>query len=117
MYKWNKNIDALVDFKSIHGHCNVSQNYPENPALGRWCQYLRAAYKNNKLAQDTIKQLDDLGFIWDPAMHKWNENYDALVYFKSIHGHCNVPRNYPENPALGAWCHNQRQDYKNNMLT
>ena len=43
---------------------NVPQNYPENPALGRWCQNIRQDYKKNKLAQDKIKRLDDLGFSW-----------------------------------------------------
>ena len=41
------------------------RNYPENPALGKWCDNQRTAYENNKLAQDKIKRLDDLGFIWD----------------------------------------------------
>ena len=116
-YEWNKNIDDLVDFKSINGHCNVPQNYPENPALGGLCSNLRRYYKKNKLAQDKIKRLDDLGFIWDLLEYEWNKNYNALIDFKSIHGHCNVPRNYPEYPALGRWCDKQRTAYKNNKLS
>ena len=51
-------------FKSIHGHCNVPYNYSENRVLAKWCDTQRQAFKNNKLAQDKIKQLDDLGFSW-----------------------------------------------------
>ena len=94
----------------------MPRNYLENPALGRWCSTQRRFYKNNKLAQDKIKRLDDLGFIWDPYKYEWNNYYDALVDFKSIHGHCNVPQSYPKNPVLGIWCDRQRQAYKKNKL-
>ena len=94
----------------------MPQRYPENLALGIWCAKQRQAYKKNNLAQDQIKRLDDLGFVWDPYTYEWNKNYDALVDFKSIHAHCNVPYNYPENPGLGRWCNRQRHAYKNNKL-
>jgi len=39
-----------------------------------------------------------------------------LVKFKETYGHCNVPKNWPENPRLGHWVENQRSLFKNNEL-
>ena len=84
---WHVKYGELKEFKRIHGHCNVPWNYPENPALGIWCDNQRQDYKNNKLAQYKIKRLVDIGFIWNISTYEWNKNYDALVDFKSIYGH------------------------------
>lgn len=34
--------------------------------------------------------------------------FAALREFKSLHGHCHVPREYPENKELGNWYHRCR---------
>merc|ERR1711957_808791 len=39
---------------------------------------------------------------------KWSKNYSKLVAYHTSNGHCNVPRNYPADPALGGWVMNQR---------
>lgn len=33
----------------------------------------------------------------------WNQRFEELKQFKSIHGHTNVPQKYENNPSLGAW--------------
>ena len=38
----------------------------------------------------------------------WEKNYQALVAFKAQEGHCNVPRDHPENPQLGTWLNEQQ---------
>lgn len=53
-------------------------------------------------------RLDALGFEWDPLEAAWEEMFAALVAFKAKHGHCNVPRKWPEHEALGVWVSNQR---------
>ena len=113
---WHIRYGELKEFKKIHGHCNVPNRYPENPALGGWCRTQRKRYKKNLISGDKIKLLEEIGFIWDILTYQWNKNYDALVCFKSIHGHCNVPYNYSENRVLAKWCDTQRQAFKNNKL-
>jgi len=39
---------------------------------------------------------------------QWFRRYIELKAYKVKHGHCNVPRRYTENPALGTWVSNQR---------
>ncbi len=38
-------IQELLTFRDTHGHCNVPQKYPENPALGAWVAQQRRRYK------------------------------------------------------------------------
>lgn len=42
----------------------------------------------------------------------WNAQYQALLEFKGLHGHCIVPQNYPPNPKLGLWVMAQRRYFK-----
>jgi hypothetical protein len=37
--------------------------------------------------------------------------FEALTTYKQIYGHCNVPRKWKDNPALGNWCHAQRRSW------
>ncbi len=38
---WEKRFTELVDFKRAQGHCEVPQNYSENPSLGTWVNKVR----------------------------------------------------------------------------
>lgn len=39
----------------------------------------------------------------------WDLRLQQLLAFKAGHGHCNVPRHWPENPKLARWVTNQRR--------
>lgn len=43
---------------------------------------------------------------------RWNERYSELVEYKSQHGNCNVPYNWPANRTLSQWVKRQRHQYK-----
>jgi len=43
---------------------------------------------------------------------KWNQRYQDLVQFRAKHGHCLVPLDWPENPALAHWIKHQRGQHK-----
>lgn len=43
---------------------------------------------------------------------KWNQRYQDLVQFRSKHGNCLVPLEFPENPALAHWVKHQRGQHK-----
>lgn len=38
---WDKRFSELIDFKRVHGHCEVPQNYAENTSLGTWVNKVR----------------------------------------------------------------------------
>jgi len=55
------------------------------------------------------KTLEMRAYVWDVSL-------DRLREFKKIHGHCNVPPNYPKDRKLGIWVHNQRRFWKEGVL-
>src|SRR5205085_10733837 len=39
----------------------------------------------------------------------WRRQYDALVRFRNVEGHSDVPRRHPADPALARWVSHQRE--------
>lgn len=48
----------------------------------------------------------------DYQEEKWDIQFKELLTFKSKHGHCRVPQNYEDNPALSHWVKRQRYQHK-----
>jgi len=114
---WNEMYEKLVEYKSIHGNCNVPINWFENSQLGRWVSGQRKAKKEDKLGEERIKQLTKIGFIWDSLVQAWEENFAALLQYKNMYGDCNVPNKWDKNPTLGIWVQHQRQNKKKGKIS
>lgn len=71
--RWNLRYNELVEFKRKEGHCRVPHGYPLNKKLAWWVMNQRAQYaqrhkkETNWLTKERLKQLDDLGFDWNPT--------------------------------------------------
>jgi hypothetical protein len=52
--------------------------------------------------------MTEVGFVWDLLEAAWEEQFAALTEYKESHGHCNVPKRWPDNPALAHWVGDQR---------
>jgi hypothetical protein len=71
---WSTMLHRLQEFKDTYGHCDVEVDYmnPSVYQLGMWTDQLRALYKvytmtgtSSHLTHTRIKELDNLGFVWD----------------------------------------------------
>jgi superfamily II DNA or RNA helicase len=60
--QWEEMFAALVNYKAEHGHCRVPRHWIENSRLAQWVTTQRT--KRNKLSEDRIRRLDELGFQW-----------------------------------------------------
>ena len=98
-----------------------TKGYAENPQLGTWVSTQRAQYKKfqqdpstSQMTQERIERLESIAFQWVvPRSAEWDTKFHELVAYKDAHGgSCNVPQGYVENPQLGKWVSNQRQQYK-----
>ena len=124
--KWDEKYQQLVDFKSTHGHCLVPHNWIHNPSLAQWVKRQRYQYvlkhktwgrcsESKRVSTLTDKRqelLESIGFVWSPHDAMWEEKYHELMDYKQVHGHCNVPTNYPQNRSLSSWVRGQRHQYK-----
>jgi len=123
---WESRFDELAAFKEKNGHCNVPNSYPQNKKLGSFVKKQREDYrlkmsgKKSPMSDTRIQKLEGIGFAWVIGKNKqfyspdsWMQRLEDLKAFKEQHGHCFVPRKYPENQALSYWVERQRQDYRN----
>jgi hypothetical protein len=71
---WEDRLSELVDYRKIHGHCNVPQRYSENYKLGHWVGTQRKQYKlhleekTSQISLTRIQALESLGFEWKASM-------------------------------------------------
>ena len=114
---WNQMFEALQQYKSNNGDCDVPQSYPPNQKLGNWVGTQRIAKKSGKLSSDKIQKLETNGFSWNPIEDAWNQMFEALQQYKSSNDDCNVPQSYPPNQKLGNWVGTQRVAKKNGKLS
>ena len=63
---WEKSYKELAAYKNHFGHCNIPISYEANPSLGAWAFSQRMAHKKDKLSQDRIEKLNEVGFSFGP---------------------------------------------------
>jgi len=110
---WDIMYGKLLAFKEKCGHCDVSSRDNDNKELGNWVCHQRQNYKVNKLSDNRINLLNEIGFAWS-IIEDWNISYDNLVAFKDKYGHCDV---LCDNKELRSWVNTQRNYHKNKNLS
>ncbi|GMI14727.1 hypothetical protein TrLO_g12523 [Triparma laevis f. longispina] len=118
--EWEENFQALTEYKKAEGDCLVPQRFEmvEGAKLGAWVRNLRKAYNNDRLSEDRVAMLEELGFVWDQLELAWERNFQALMNYKKEEGDCLVPARFKtvEGVRLGRWVSNQRNTYKNGQV-
>ncbi|CAJ1966826.1 unnamed protein product [Cylindrotheca closterium] len=61
--QWDDWFDQLLAFKDEHGHCLVPQSFPR---FGMWVNTQRGLYRKGILSDDRKRQLEAIGFVWNP---------------------------------------------------
>jgi hypothetical protein len=68
--------------------------------------------KRSPMTAFRIQALESLDFEWGACVTPWEDRLSELADYRKIHGHCNVPQRYSENPKLGHWVGQQRRNYR-----
>jgi hypothetical protein len=115
--QWYEKFEKLVEFKRIHDHCLVPNNWGKNEPLALWVKRQRYQYRlkregqHSTLTEEREAALDELGFVWDSHGAVWEERLAELKLFKARYGHCNVPAG-SEDRQLAIWVKCQRRQNK-----
>ena len=112
---WDERYGELRAFREANGHCNVSRSHA-NAALAQWVNNQRAFRRRKILSADRIHRLTSIGFTWDVLDATWDEMCEALVRFRAVERHCNVPRTF-DNQRLVNWVNKQRFMYQQRRLS
>ena len=99
--QWNAMYCELEAFKAEHGHCKVPQSQGK---LGTWVAGQRVLRRKERLAEERLQKLDDIGFVWG-ALPKWLDRLEELIKYKAQYSDCNVPASHG---PLGNWVTTQR---------
>ena len=82
---WESRISQLEEFISQHGHCCIQRENSSDNLL-RWAQYMRTLYNRGQLESQRVKELNELGFVWDVTEYKWSRNLNGLTKFADEKG-------------------------------
>ena len=106
---WEKGFRYLKVYSDRTGSCRVPDKWIENGfRLGQWAGVQRRS--RDKIPEEKLRRLDELGFVWDAREAIWNEGYTYLVFYKNREEDCLVPLSHKENGfMLGQWVDRQRQ--------
>jgi hypothetical protein len=116
--RWNERFQELCQFRREYEYCCVPSHWPKNRPLALWVKRQRYQYRiknagqRSTMTEDREKLLEQLGFVWDSRSAFWEERLNELHAYRDMHGHCNVPTKYPENPKLTVWAKCQRRQFK-----
>jgi hypothetical protein len=121
---WQRCWERLMEFRKRFGHCHVPATWAEDRALGFWAVQLRYYRKRGRLSEERIRQLDDVGFVWEPQAlrsseqnPRWLARLAELEAFHQQHGHWRVPVGLAEFRPLRIWVDNQRISYRHGDLS
>jgi hypothetical protein len=94
---------ALLEYKQEFGHPNV----PLGNTEGRQCETLRRLHIQEKLTEEEVNALTELGFRWLTLedVYKTADFDDMYKRLKDYFNDTNdfPPKKYPADPELGAW--------------
>jgi len=111
-FVWDVREEAWQQhFADLKAHLAQYGCYPTiatNLPLASWVR----AQRKLKPSDERSRQLDAIGFAWDPREESWMERYGELAAFQKRHGHCRIPARDPKYHQLWDWLHFQKTKRK-----
>ena len=63
-HAWNEMYQRLVNYKQVHGDCNVPSGWKEELQLGSWVVRQKYRRKKGLMRGERIRMLDEVGIRW-----------------------------------------------------
>ncbi|MEU4234831.1 Helicase associated domain protein [Nonomuraea sp. NPDC026600] len=119
--EWEQFLADLDDYQRQNGDLDIPQQYvtpgPNGRKLGAKVAGTRCRRQEGRLPEEEIKELDQIGFIWNALEYRFNRYLEALYAYKRTHnGNVEVPQKYvtppPEKLTLGRWLSQEKARYR-----
>ena len=112
--QWQEMFRRLLAFKTEAGDCNVPQGYKDK-ALAYWVNVQRQSKERDQYEPNRAKQLDAVGFDWNPNNTRWEQQFQRVVEYKNEQGNLNIPATI-SSMSLETWIKEQRRaNYKGRL--
>lgn len=115
---WENGFIEAKNYSEEYGNLSVPKNYRSNTdfPLGIWIQRQRILYKNNKISEDRIKRLTDVGMNWNPD--NWEARFNLVKQYYEEHGNINISqKEVIQGVWLGKWIVSQKKAIEEGKLT
>lgn len=115
---WENGFLEAKNYSEEYGNLSVPKNYRSNTdfPLGIWIQRQRSLYKNNKISEDRIKRLTDIGMNWNPD--NWEARFNLVKQYYEEHGNINISqKEVIQGIWLGKWIVSQKKAMQEGKLT
>ncbi|WP_102411416.1 Helicase associated domain protein [Beduinella massiliensis] len=119
---WDQYYASACEYYEQHGNLMVPKRYTDEDGLcmGTWIQRQRLLYKGTqaqKLTQEQIELLENIGMVWKDRMElAWENGYAHAKQFYDKNGDLRVKDSYvcEDGYRLGSWLNMLRQIRKGN---
>lgn len=101
-----RQLAILKRYHEQHGDCLVPNSEPHQ-ALAHWVSRLRRLKSQDKLPDDQVTALNELGFEWSHDEGCWQRMCRQLEQFAAEQGHCLAPPS-GDTLRLAHWVYAQR---------
>ena len=112
---WMQYYALAKQYYKEHGDLNIPANYvtSDGVKLGVWIASQRYSMKKNRISEEQIHLLDEIGMSWNRFTGKWNAAFAYAQAYFNAHGVLDPPAEYKTDDgfALGAWVVSQRRKY------
>ena len=115
---WEKGFFEAKKYYEKYGDLNVPVKYETDNlfSLATWIQRQRNLYKNNKICDDRIKRLTDIGMNWNPD--NWESRFKLVKQYYEEHGNINISqKEVIQGVWLGKWIVSQKKAMQEGKLT
>ena len=115
---WENGFIEAKNYSEEYGNLSVPKNYRSNTdfPLGIWIQRQRSLYKNNKISEDRIKRLTNVGMNWNPD--NWESRFNLVKQYYEEHGNINISqKEVIQGIWLGKWIVSQKKAMQEGKLT
>lgn len=115
---WENGFIEAKNYSEEYGNLSVPKNYRTTTdfPLGIWIQRQRSLYKNNKISEDRIKRLTNVGMNWNPD--NWESRFNLVKQYYEEHGNINISqKEVIQGIWLGKWIVSQKKAMQEGKLT
>ena len=118
---WQHGFEVAKKYHDTYGNLMVARKYvaPDGYPLGQWILKTRQQKLNDRLKEERIAQLDEIGMVWSVFDAKWEKAYALAAAYYEENGNLNIPRSYvtAAGERLGQWVASQQWAYPKGKLT
>lgn len=115
---WENGFIEAKNYSEEYGNLSVPKNYRSDTdfPLGVWIQRQRSLCKNNKISENRIKRLTDIGMNWYPD--DWETRFNLAKQYYEEHGNINISqKEVIQGIWLGKWIVSQKKAMQEGKLT